>query len=354
MKNWKEIACHQDDKIISALEQLNTIGSQFLVVVDGDDKLLGTITDGDIRRGLLKGIKIEDKIGQIMNVNPTVLPLKVPRADAFKMMREKDFNHLPLVDDLFRIVEIISLNDFLKVDKKDNHVVLMAGGLGTRLESLTSNCPKPMLKVGGKPILETIIDTFKEHGFYKFIIAVNYKSEMIESYFKDGKKFNVEINYLREKERAGTAGALSLYDFNNGLPFIVMNGDLLTKINFSELINTHSEKNNVATMCLRQYEHQIPFGVVLTEDDQVTKIEEKPMKRYFVNSGIYVLSPEVLPSIPKDTYYDMPKFFEDLIAKDKKVGAYAFYDYWIDVGRMDDYEKAHFDFNNIFINKTEE
>ena len=223
----------------------------------------------------------------------------------------------------------------------------MAGGLGSRLESLTSDCPKPMLKVGGKPILETIIETFKEHGFYKFVLAVNYKSEIIKDYFKDGSSLDIQISYIDEKNRMGTAGALSLYH-DNSLPLIVMNGDLLTKINFSDLVNFHIKSKNAATMCLRQYEHQIPFGVVITEQDKVLRIEEKPICRYFVNGGIYVLNPDQLIHIPENMYYDMPTLFEKLIASNEKIGAYTFYEYWIDVGRLDDYERAHSDFVEIF------
>lgn len=347
MKNWEKILVNKEDTIISVLEVLNESGTQFVAVVDADRKLLGAVTDGDIRRGLLRGIQIQDKVELVMNNAPKTLASNSPRGTILKIMKANDLHHLPLVNEKNIITEIVSVNELTQVEKKENHVVLMAGGLGSRLASLTTDCPKPMLKVGGKPILETIIEIFKEHGFYKFIIAVNYKSEVIENYFKDGNHLDVEITYLKENTRLGTAGALSLYKTNN-LPFIVMNGDLLTKINFSDLINFHIKNENITTMCLRQYEHQIPFGVVVTDQDRILKIEEKPIRRYFVNGGIYVLNPEALQSIPSETYYDMPTFFEALIEKNQKVGAYPFYEYWIDIGRLDDYERAHAEFLEVF------
>ena len=347
MKNWDKILVNKDDTIISALEVLNNSGTQFVAVVDEELRLLGAVTDGDIRRGLLRGIQIQDKVEKVMNKAPKTLASDTPRAKILKIMKEKDIHHLPLVNNKNIITEIVSVSELTLVEKKENHVILMAGGLGSRLASLTTDCPKPMLKVGGKPILETIIEIFKEHGFYKFIISVNYKSEMIEDYFKDGSHLDIEISYLKENTRLGTAGALSLYKTNN-LPFIVMNGDLLTKINFSDLVNFHIKNENVTTMCLRQYEHQIPFGVVVTDQDSILKIEEKPIRRYFVNGGIYVLNPEMLQYIPNDTFYDMPSFFESLIEKKQKVGAYPFYEYWIDIGRLDDYERAHTEFLEIF------
>lgn len=347
MKNWEKILVKKDDTIVSALEVLNNAGTQFVAVVDENKKLLGAVTDGDIRRGLIRGVQIQDTVEKVMNPKPKTMDSHTSRETILKVMKQKDLHHLPLVDANNIITEIVSAKELTQVERKENHVVLMAGGLGSRLANLTADCPKPMLKVGGKPILETIIDIFKEHGFYKFIMAVNYKSEMIEDYFKDGNHLGVEIKYIKENTRLGTAGALSLYE-NNNLPFIVMNGDLLTKINFNELINFHLNNENIATMCLRQYEHQIPFGVVVTDQDRIVKIEEKPTRRYFVNGGIYVLNPELLKYIPNDTFYDMPSLLENLIEKNYKVGAYPFYEYWIDIGRLDDYERAHTDFLEIF------
>lgn len=347
MKNWESILIKKGNSILKALELLNISGTQFLVVVDDHMHLVGAVTDGDIRRGLLKGIQIQDKVDLIMNLNPVKEASTVNKAKLKKTMRSRDIKYIPLVDESNRVTGVISLDELAKVEKRDNHVILMAGGLGSRLETLTADRPKGMLEIGGRPILETIIEMLKEHGFSKFIISVNYKSEVIEKYFKDGKDWNVEISYIKEKTRLGTAGALSMYQ-PNGLPFIVMNGDLLTKISFSDLVDFHIKNKNTATMCLRQYEHQIPFGVINTDNERVVSIEEKPVRRYFVNAGIYVLNPESLSEIPQDTFYDMPTHLDRLIQKESKVGAYPFYEYWIDIGRLDDYERAHAEFLEVF------
>ncbi len=347
MKDWQKILIQKQHTILHALEVLNLAGTKFVAIVDENRKILGSLTDGDIRRGLLRGIQVHATVEEVMNRSPKTLPVNTPKSEISKIMKENDIFHLPLVDSENIIADIMSVHEIEQVDRRENHVVLMAGGLGSRLAGLTVDCPKPMLKVGGKPILETIIEVFKKQGFYKFIISVNYKSEMIESFFKDGRDFDVEISYIKEHTRLGTAGALSLYE-SNGLPFIVINGDVLTKVNFTDLMDFHIQNKNSATMCLRQYEHQIPFGVVVTDQDRVVKIEEKPLRRYFVNGGIYVLSPDVLKHVPQQTYCDMPSILEKLIEKESRVGAYPFHEYWIDVGSLDDYERAFSEFLEVF------
>lgn len=347
MKNWKEISIRKESSIVNAMELLNKMGSQFVIVVDENDKLVGTVTDGDIRRGLLKGVKIENSVEDVLNPLPKTLPIGTSRKKIATFMNDHEFAYVPIVNEVNEVVEVVSYQDITHIEQKDNHVIIMAGGLGSRLASLTHDRPKPMLEIGGKPILETIINSFKDHGFHKFILSVNYKSEVIEEYFKDGSALGVEINYIKEKSRSGTAGALSLYQ-SNDLPFIVMNGDLLTKIDFSDLLAAHVDQKNAATVCLRQYEYQIPFGVVVTEHNKVIRLEEKPVRRHWVNGGIYVISPTMLGLAPKDTYYDMTTFLADIMETGQQVGAFPFYEYWLDIGRLDDYERAHTEFLEIF------
>lgn len=348
MKNWKELHVTANQPILKVLEILNRTGDQFVVVVDENDVLLGSVTDGDIRRGLLAGVQIQDVVLKVMNKNPLCLNENASRAEILLLMREKEIHSVPIVDAQKRVKTIALLHDYLKVDKKENEVILLAGGLGTRLGAMTANCPKSMLKVGEKPILETIIETFKDHGFHNFNLSVNYLSDMIEGHFGDGKTLGVQINYLKEEKRLGTAGPLSLYNSSNNLPLIVMNGDLLTKINFSDLVNYHTNSGNEVTLCLRQYDVQIPYGVVTTSHNEVLTIEEKPTKHFLVSSGIYVFNPDLLKKIPEDSFYDMPTFISRLLEDKHKIGAYPFFEYWIDIGRMDDYEKAHTEFLQIF------
>jgi NDP-sugar pyrophosphorylase family protein len=224
----------------------------------------------------------------------------------------------------------------------------MAGGLGARLGELTKNTPKPMLQVGNKPILETIIEGFAKYGFSDVIISVNYLSHVIEEYFGNGENFGVNIEYVHEKERMGTAGALSLMRDKLTEPFFVMNGDILTNVNFAHLLDFHKEQNSVATMCVREYDFQVPYGVVNIDDGRISSIDEKPVHKFFVSAGIYMLSPDVLDFIPQNSFYDMPTLFERLIDAQKNALSFPIRDYWLDIGQMGDYKQANNDYGKVF------
>ncbi|MFA6238856.1 MAG: nucleotidyltransferase family protein [Bacteriovorax sp.] len=344
MKKWKKIQVHPEQSILEVMQVIDTGAVRFAIVTDEHNKLLGTITDGDIRRAILGGINLNEACQKAMNANPTYCMKNTTSEEIFEIMRSKKISHMPIIDHNRILLEIRELNEVSEQTLiKDNPVVLMAGGLGTRLGELTANCPKPLLKIGNKPILQIIIENFKSQGFHNFYISVNYKSEMIEEYFKAGEDLGVSVNYLREGKKLGTAGALSLISENVNLPMIVMNGDLLTKINFTDLLHYHCSNKNEASMCIRQYEFQVPFGVIDTQDDRIVKIDEKPIHQFFVNAGIYVLNPEAIKIIPLETAYDMPHLFNELIAKNKKTGVFPIHEYWLDVGHKDDFEKAQFD-----------
>jgi len=248
-----------------------------------------------------------------------------------------------------RVLQCILFSDELELAiRKDNKVVLMVGGLGTRLRPLTETVPKPMLIVGNKPIVETIIESFKNYGFTNFILSVNYKKEMIMDYFQDGTHLGVHIEYIEETTRLGTAGALSLLVERPTEPFFVMNGDLLTKINFEQLLDFHIETDSTATMCVRDYEYQIPYGVIETNNHQLLSIVEKPVHKSFVNAGIYVLNPAALKHVPNGEFYDMPELYKKMMKEKEKVSAFPLREYWLDIGRMDDYEKANGDYKETF------
>ncbi|MCI7477621.1 MAG: alcohol dehydrogenase, partial [Selenomonadales bacterium] len=235
------------------------------------------------------------------------------------------------------------LSDFKK-EKKKNKVLLMAGGLGMRLRPLTENCPKPLLRIGDKPILQIIMESFVKEGFLDFYISVNYKSEMIEEYFGNGEHFGVNISYIHEPKRLGTAGAVGLIPDVIDEPIIVMNGDLLTNVNFSQLLAFHNNNNAVATMCGREYKIQVPFGVINYDNWEIKSLEEKPMLTNFVNAGIYVLNPDVVKAVKKDEYLDMPDLFTQLISENKKVLVFPLRESWLDIGRMEDFERARQEF----------
>jgi len=264
------------------------------------------------------------------------------------VMKLKRLNHIPVLDDDGRIIYVETLQGLVKKNDKDNAVVLMAGGMGTRLRPLTNECPKPLLQVGGKPVLETILDNFMEYGFKHFYLSVNYKADMIREYFGDGARWGVEIEYIHEDKRLGTAGALSLLPDIPDKPLLVMNGDLLTKVNFQQLIDFHSVNQAQATMCVREYNFQVPYGVVKMNNHRLTGIDEKPVERFFVNAGIYVLEPKTIKLIPKGEFFDMPSLFQKIIAENGETTAFPIREYWMDIGQMNDYEQANIEFNEVF------
>ncbi|MDF2684615.1 MAG: putative sugar-phosphate nucleotide transferase [Brevibacillus sp.] len=349
MMDWRDMLVSPHTPILHTLEIIDKSARQIALVADENDRLLGTVTDGDIRRGLLKGRALQDSTSLIMNSFPTVASPYETRENILALMKIKKIHQIPIVDEDGRVVHVEVLNDLLRPVRKDNWVVLMAGGLGTRLHPLTYDCPKPLLKVGNKPLLETILQSFIDQGFHRFYLSVKYKAEMIQEHFGDGSKWGVTIRYLEEQDSLGTAGALSLLPEKPAEPFFVMNGDLLTKVNFEQLLDFHKTYQAQATMCVREYDHQVPYGVVRLDRHRLTSIEEKPTQRYFVNAGIYVLSPEILEYIPQRQYFDMPSLF-DYVMKDQQQQAIAFpiREYWLDIGRMADFEKANMEFAEVF------
>jgi NDP-sugar pyrophosphorylase family protein len=224
----------------------------------------------------------------------------------------------------------------------------MAGGLGQRLQPLTENCPKPLLKVGGKALLETTLENFCEEGFKYFYFSVNYRAQMIMDYFGDGSRWGVSIKYLHEKKRLGTAGALSLLPIKPLEPVLIMNGDILTKINTAKLLKFHLENRSAATICVKEQRNQIPYGVVDFEKNQLRNIDEKPVQHFFINAGIYVISPEVLDYVPEDTFFDITDLIKAIMKDKKEITVFPIREYWIDIGRLDDYEKANLEFAEIF------
>ncbi|UQZ33835.1 alcohol dehydrogenase [Paenibacillus sp. PK3_47] len=348
MEKWREILIAPETTILNVMEIIDKSSLQFAVVIDKENRLLGTVTDGDIRRGILRGHPLDTAIEQVMNNNP-VYERYGKRASYYKeLIKEKKLKQLPIVNGRKQIENILFAEDILKFLQKENTVILMAGGMGTRLRPLTDDIPKPMLKVGGKPILETIIESFKSFGFTNFLLSVNYKKEVIENYFQDGTHFGVRIQYIEEGKRLGTAGALSLLTQQPKLPFFVMNSDLLTKINYEQLLDFHQESASMATMCVREYEYQIPYGVIETDQHRLLSIVEKPKHKSFVNAGIYVLNPEILQYVPEDEFYDMPDLFKNLIMMNKEVSAFPLREYWLDIGQAADYDKANGDYKGVF------
>lgn len=348
MKDWKKILISPKASIRSAIETIDNSAIQIALVAGPGGRLLGTVTDGDVRRGILKGIALDEPVERIMNPSPTVMGGNESRDAILAVMKNKGIHQIPIVDPDGLLIGLELIDEIVRGAERDNVVVLMAGGLGSRLRPLTDDCPKPLLKVGNKPILETIIENFIEYGFRRFYITINYKADMIEKHFGDGSKWGIEISYIRESERMGTAGSLGAFSGKFGKPLFVMNGDLLTRVNFSQLLSFHAEHRAKATMCVREYDFQVPYGVVKIDKGNLVDIEEKPVHRFFVSAGIYVLEPEILELIPSGGYLDMPAFFRLLLDKKMQAAVFPIREYWLDIGRQGDFDRANGEFPSFF------
>lgn len=331
-----------------AIRNLDSSGCQIVLVTDANGILIGTITDGDVRRGLLHGKQLDACLAEVMNRSPHTASPDLDHAALLRRMNELHIRQLPIIDAHGRVIDLALLEHLMQIKHRENWVVLMVGGLGSRLRPLTESIPKPMIPVGGRPLLEHILVNFSAQGFSRFFLSVNYKADMVSSHFGDGARFDVQIDYLHETERKGTAGSLSLLPERPNKPVIVTNGDLLTAIDLRSLLDFHDAHGGMATVCVRDYSFQIPFGVVETEAHRLLGITEKPVHHQFVNAGIYVLAPEVLDRIPSGRMFDMTDLLQALLDDDVPVSVFPVHEYWLDIGQMTDLERARRDYESIF------
>jgi len=337
---WKKALMPETATIGQIIRNLDESALQISVVISADGALLGTITDGDIRRGLLRGLDMGSSIDSIIHSNPLVVPPQFDRDTVLQIMQTNGIRQIPVVDDLNNVVGLHTLKMIITQAERPNLMVIMAGGQGTRLRPHTDNCPKPMLPIGGKPMLEHIIERASAEGFKNFALSIHYLGHMIESYFGDGSQWGVKIDYLREELPLGTAGALGLLNPRPELPFIVSNGDVLTDIHYDELLNFHTRHNASATMAVRQHEWQHPFGVVHTKGVDIIGFEEKPISRSHINAGVYALEPEVLDALNAGESCDMPTLFGRIQERAARTIVYPMHEPWLDVGQADDLERA--------------
>lgn len=324
-----------------AIRNLDNSGIRIILVVDEVKKFVGTLSDGDIRRGLLKGLDLNSSIAGIVNRNAFVVPLEMARDTVLKLMETNNIHQVPVVDEQYKLLGLHLWDKIKSPPILTNLMVIMAGGKGTRLLPHTKNCPKPLVEMAGKPMLEHIIESAKLEGFNQFVIAIYHLGYMIEDYFGNGERLGVKINYLREDSPLGTAGALGLLNPRPNEPFVVTNGDVITDIRYGELLDFHNYHKASATMAVRAHEWQHPFGVVRTQGADIIGFEEKPLVRNHINAGVYALSPKVLNELTGDTPCDMPTLFEQLQAKSKRTVAYPMHEPWLDVGRPDDLQQAN-------------
>jgi dTDP-glucose pyrophosphorylase len=347
--NWKKILITPTTTLQETIQVIDQGALQIALVVDGQGALVGVVTDGDIRRGLIKGLALTHEVSDVMNSNPKVAALQESRQQLIARMEQYQLFHLPVLDTEGKLAGLETLQELYKPPHFDNPVFLMAGGFGRRLHPFTDTCPKPMLHVGGRPILETIVEQFAQAGFKHIYIAVHYLSTQIKDYFGDGQRWGVQITYVDEHEPLGTAGALGLLPEDlPDCPMIVMNGDILTRIDFPELLRFHLKHQGVATLCVRNYDYQIPFGVVELNDQAVTAVVEKPVHRCFTSAGVYVLNPALVKAVARGKRLDMPDLLNQHLAQNASVAMFPVQEYWMDIGQKADFLRAQGDFSRYF------
>jgi dTDP-glucose pyrophosphorylase len=344
---WREITLRKDHSIRVALENIDRAGTQIALVVDDQMRLLGTVTDGDVRRAILNGVDLSSPISQIMNPSPKTVLFDTPIPTVTRFMTANGLKQLPIVTASGAVCGLHSILELLKQPRYSNRVVIMAGGYGTRLRPLTDSCPKPLLPVGGKPILELIIESLSAQGFSNITITTHYKAEMIEQYFQDGSHWKVNIDYIKEVLPLGTAGALSMLPKTIDSPIIVLNGDLLSNVSFEALLEFHNSKQCDSTMAVKDYDIQIPYGVVHHDGITVEGIAEKPKHRFSVNAGIYVINPVCLDFVPSDTPSTMVDLLNKLLKNKKSCCSFPIADYWLDVGQPEEFQQANRDVHEV-------
>jgi dTDP-glucose pyrophosphorylase len=348
LKSWLKTIISSNKTIKDVINVLENSGQGIALVVGDKEHFEGTVTDGDVRRGLINGMSMKSMVSEIMNRQPITSKNSDSRDEMLLKMRKEKVLHMPIIDGDGLLCGLETLHRLISKPSFDNPVFILAGGLGSRLYPLTENTPKPLLNVGSQPILETIIDQFISAGFHNFFISVNYKSEMIQNYFGDGSKWGINIQYVCEDKPLGTAGAIGLLPKNlPELPIIVMNGDLLTKVDFQLLLNFHNEQTGAATMCVREYDYKVPYGVVNVEKSLIKNIEEKPVHKFYVNAGIYVLNNSLIRKFNGSTFLNMTDFLSKEL-HEERVNAFPIYEYWLDIGHKDQFDKANRDVIELF------
>ncbi len=327
--------------VVDALRIIERGCVKVALVVDEQQRLLGIITDGDIRRGLLQVGTLEIPVEQLMNRHFRFVRSGEDQSAVLDMMRREVLSQIPVLDEQGRVVELFIREELLPPVQVPNAVVIMAGGKGTRLRPSTEHCPKPMLPVNGKPILEILLEQCITSGFRQFYLSVNYLKDQIIDHFQDGRRWGVAIDYLVEDGPLGTAGSLQLLPDSVQKPFLVMNGDVLTRLNFRQLLGFHREHKAAATMCVREHVMTVPFGVVQTMGTKLIGIDEKPSYRHLLNAGVYVIDPQLLRLLPPHQPTDMPALLQSAQQAGHFVAACPIYEYWIDVGRPETLLQAH-------------
>lgn len=328
--------------LLEALQVLDQGGESIAFVAGADGRVVGTLTDGDIRRTLLGGASLDDRcLLQTMRRDFAFVTPTTGRAEVLDIMRARDIGQLPVLDEDGSLCGMHTIGQMLSRTERPNAAVILAGGRGVRLYPLTETLPKPMVMVAGRPILERLVLHLMSHGIRQIYLSVNYLAHIIEDHFGDGSRFGCRIEYLREERPLGTGGPLSLLDSAPECPMIVLNGDLVTQCDIGRMIDFHSNGGFIATFGLRPYKVEIPFGVAKVEGNQLLELEEKPTHRMLINAGMYVLSPEAVRMVPRDREFPITELFGYCLEAGQPVGAHLVEDDWLDVGRPEELKRAN-------------
>ena len=338
--NIESLKLSVNSSIEKALEIIGKERVRLGVVVGKKGEFLGIISDSNIRKALINGKTLKSNIKEIYTKNPITIAENTSKQKLLELSAKTDIYDFPVLNKKGEVVSIRSISSLLSTKKLPFYVILMEGGLGSRLKELTKETPKPMLKVGKKPILENIIQRLHTQGFEKFIFCVNYKRQIIEDYFKKGEEFDIKISYIKERKKLGTAGALSLIKQKMEQSFVVMNADILTELDFNELLKAHQKSGALMSVCVREFHHQVPYGVIKQKNGFITHIEEKPTQSFLVSAGIYVCEPQILELLEKNAYLDMPELIQKVMQKGR-ANTFLIEDYWIDIGRLEEFKRAN-------------
>ena len=342
-EKWKKTLVAANKKIEDVIAVINEACEyRVALVVDGKQKLLGTVTDGDIRRAIMRHVSLSGPVNTIMNVSPFVLHESEEKKKVRALLEREGILQVPIVNNENEVVGIETLHDQIKQQVCKNEVIIMAGGYGKRLSPLTDDCPKPMLSIGDKPILEHIISDFMSYGFRKFELTVHYLPDQIRNYFGNGEQWGIDIKYYNEPTPMGTGGALSFIHAGSSSdePYIVINGDVLTKVHYNHLLRFHELHHSDITVCVRKHQVNIPYGVVQYDHHELIEIKEKPVLSHFVNAGIYVINPSVFDQLKIQAPYHMTDLIREAKLLNMKVAVFPIHEYWMDIGQIDDFRKA--------------
>lgn len=345
-----EVVLRAEAPLRAAMKAMTECEVGLVLVVDGARRLKGVVADIDLRRALLAGASLDAPVTKAMNPRPVTARADWPREQVSELFRKTGRSNIPLIDARGRLAELANIHDYAVLPRRyPNRVVVAAGGEGRRLRPLTAATPKPMIKIAGKPILEHLVEQLASSGFVHLYFTVNYLADKIRSHFGDGSRWGVDIRYLEERRPLGTVGALSLLPEKPADPILFLNGDVLTKANFSALLDFHTAEKAAATLCVKRHEIQIPYGVVELDGRRMGSFSEKPTQRFLVNAGIYVLEPSALALLPKGKPCDMPGLLERLRRRKRgSVACFPISEYWLDIGDPKELRRAVDEFGDVF------